>query len=171
MPCGCCSGWRVHPRIRGVHFSGTFRKSRHLGSSPHTRGPLVPPSAKRGETRFIPAYAGSTCFYQAAARSGRVHPRIRGVHFPRPCPVAPTAGSSPHTRGPPSVSIFHCLPFGFIPAYAGSTWQGTPCTGETRVHPRIRGVHQAAAVQIPYPKGSSPHTRGPHLVQKNPRAV
>ena len=69
-----------HPRIRGVHCGRTCRTHGRTGSSPHTRGTL--PSAQPVARRYgiIPAYAGYTQRKAGMQRSGKDHPRIRGVH-------------------------------------------------------------------------------------------
>ncbi len=53
------------------------------------------------------------------------------------------------------------MPGRIIPAYAGSTVNGVTPTAGDKDHPRIRGVHTAAAAITPRKSGSSPHTRGP----------
>ena len=74
-----CYASRDHPRIRGEHFLSFFRDARLLGSSPHTRGALPPPSASH-------VLWGD-------------HPRIRGEHIRPPLAERGPDGSSPHTRG------------------------------------------------------------------------
>ena len=51
---------RAHPRLRGEHSVGRPSDSSRAGSSPPTRGALVPRSGFEPEHRLIPAYAGST---------------------------------------------------------------------------------------------------------------
>ena len=62
-------------------------------------------------------------------RTVRDHPRIRGEHLPRRFRVNLIAG--------------------IIPAYAGNTWRGRPCTSRSR--------------------GSSPHTRGTLRTSRRPK--
>ncbi len=50
----------VHPRVCGEHLPEQFRRILDHGSSPRMRGTLVSEFKRRGETRFIPAYAGNT---------------------------------------------------------------------------------------------------------------
>ena len=54
-------GWQDHPRIRGEHRATLYEVSVVPGSSPHTRGALQPRMRTPGQSRIIPAYAGSTC--------------------------------------------------------------------------------------------------------------
>ena len=130
-----------HPRIRGEHVTARSASRRSIGSSPHTRGAPVDVGADRGRCRIIPAYAGSTgkCLRQGFRRED--HPRIRGEHRSQLSGWANNGGSSPHTRGAPSLSSSMNRLTGIIPAYAGSTstrfWQFLA----TRDHPRIRGEH------------------------------
>ena len=70
----------------------------------------------------------------------RDHPRIRGEHSMYSNLRTAARGSSPHTRGAPSVSRENRRPRRIIPAYAGSTL-------ETNVNKTVA-------------QGSSPHTRG-----------
>ena len=132
-----------HPRIRGEHSRKAW-------------------SASSGR-RIIPAYAGSTPAAGTLTRRLRDHPRIRGEHRPvsEYCQVA--KGSSPHTRGAPA-GAGDILPLaGIIPAYAGSTSEGSRRRRAPWDHPRIRGEHYADWQQNYSKLGSSPHTRGARL--------
>ena len=136
------------------------------GSSPHTRGPLATILGLCEGPRIIPAYAGSTHLLPETCSGLWDHPRIRGVHVMVTVESFGFSGSSPHTRGPPC-QVFAVHGFnGIIPAYAGSTQPllGLPCL--SRDHPRIRGVHWWTMVPGMMRWGSSPHTRGPHHINK-----
>ena len=132
-----------HPRIRGEHVGFLFRIAVGYGSSPHTRGALRRPGRPAPPARIIPAYAGST---------------LRGF-----LEVPGYGGSSPHTRGAQSsCGVFHIFRR-IIPAYAGSTARRRSPAVPPTDHPRIRGEHQCAGIQLGERSGSSPHTRGaPH---------
>ena len=55
------------------------------------------------------------------------------------------------------------VPFGIIPAYAGSTSRWTTLSARAWDHPRIRGEHRRHGYSAGRRQGSSPHTRGaPH---------
>ena len=135
-----CRSRPDHPRIRGEHSTAPFQAPRKGGSSPHTRGALSGQVRGVGESRIIPAYAGST--------SGLPLAEWR------------RAGSSPHTRGARAPAGPPPTGRRIIPAYAGST------TGEdirdrgAADHPRIRGEHADAIARAIFGDGSSPHTRG-----------
>ena len=110
-----------HPRIRGEHSQIRLSLALEQGSSPHTRGA---PSRRRlagRRRRIIPAYAGSTLYFDKPQTRNWDHPRIRGEHLIK-CPfVLRGVGSSPHTRGAPSNRSLRKCPLRIIPAYAGST--------------------------------------------------
>ena len=110
-----------HPRIRGEHSASWLAAVPPFGSSPHTRGA---PSLPRGisiRRRIIPAYAGSTGVVLLRVASLSDHPRIRGEHSVPLAPPRALPGSSPHTRGAPSVFPPLSRAWRIIPAYAGST--------------------------------------------------
>ena len=138
-----------HPRIRGEHRVDRPDVPQAAGSSPHTRGARRGPGPPRGPGRIIPAYAGSTS--RKPPRRGRRwdHPRIRGEHLDDVYSVLAVVGSTPHTRGAPSVLSVEL----------------TRCPD----HPRIRGEHPSGARCAARAPGSSPHTRGaPKGVQERP---
>ena len=129
-----------HPRIRGEHLSEIDRTI--------------------DINRIIPAYAGSTPTRSPRRGSGKDHPRIRGEHHDGRRQVQRRRGSSPHTRGAPSVRWWRRRRRRIIPAYAGSTPPGFGPGGGLRDHPRIRGEHSDGAIHTAVKAGSSPHTRG-----------
>ena len=153
-----------HPRIRGEHSPASPMASSYRGSSPHTRGALCRWISTPWQKRIIPAYAGSTTCRKRPTFSRADHPRIRGEHAQYRNIVKWQNGSSPHTRGAPILSYNAPWTVGIIPAYAGSTFlmPSNPHVGWD--HPRIRGEHPPGpATYCPCP-GSSPHTRGAHLM-------
>ena len=109
---------------------------------------------------IIPAYAGSTTGGCALCRAARDHPRIRGEHGIPNTNTASDVGSSPHTRGAPSISRERESCLRIIPAYAGSTRRRRPRGAELGDHPRIRGEHYEENSIHDCSMGSSPHTRG-----------
>ena len=133
-----------HPRIRGEHDRAQLRALGECGSSPHTRGARLREAPRGGRRWIIPAYAGSTRFWQFLATRSRDHPRIRGEHRAVSTRGWRKAGSSPHTRG--ALRQAHGA-LGFpriIPAYAGST--RSPCrrtTGSAGSSPHTRGAQEA----------------------------
>ena len=137
------------------------------GSSPHTRGARRRPVADLPRGRIIPAYAGSTSVSCGLSGRGRDHPRIRGEHESSTSRSRPSPGSSPHTRGAPSISYQKIYHLGIIPAYAGSTTTGRACRLPAGDHPRIRGEHSWRLTNAMIEGGSSPHTRGALILARN----
>ena len=129
-----------HPRIRGEHRKQLNQTLYEVGSSPHTRGaPLVSYQERYGE-RIIPAYAGSTFDSEFLWGPGTDHPRIRGEHSSSAPSGHGATGSSPHTRGAPTMAAL--------------------VVAAVMDHPRIRGEHRRTIRDADGAEGSSPHTRG-----------
>ena len=149
-----------HPRIRGEHSRSHFRVGSEQGSSPHTRGAPLALALLVIVAGIIPAYAGSTRARWRTTGWHWDHPRIRGEHNVPNILNAALQGSSPHTRGAPSVSGETVPVTGIIPAYAGSTAYGRGLYVKLEDHPRIRGEHRKILPLSLMAKGSSPHTRG-----------
>ena len=110
-----------HPRIRGEHGGALSSPSGVSGSSPHTRGALTQYTPTHYITGIIPAYAGSTSTIISKYPNKRDHPRIRGEHISCSRFVPAIMGSSPHTRGAPTIGWCASDAHRIIPAYAGST--------------------------------------------------
>ena len=132
------------------------------GSSPLTRGKLVPSHPEVAEDRLIPAHAGKTGSQGRGRSSGSAHPRSRGENTADDALTAQPAGSSPLTRGKlPSRQPFQ-FSLGLIPAHAGKTTRRYPDRCGNAAHPRSRGENLADLMhQVPH-LGSSPLTRGKH---------
>ena len=173
------------------------------GSSPHTRGAPSRASTRlvsfwdhpriRGEhvpgrcdhavlSGIIPAYAGNT--FRAASESISLRgssPHTRRTPRPRRLTRNPRR-DHPRIRGE-HVLAHHAavLALGIIPAYAGNTWRGRPCTSRSRGssphtrgtlrtsrrpkmtrrdHPRIRGEHVLDVGQLARPDGIIPACAG-----------
>ena len=109
---------------------------------------------------IIPAYAGSTDIPDRRRAARPDHPRIRGEHSGFPGRCRPAVGSSPHTRGAPSVRVPVATWVRIIPAYAGSTGFLAVVHSPRADHPRIRGEHNTHTLIGASNPGSSPHTRG-----------
>ena len=69
-------------------------------------------------------------------------------------------GSSPPTRGTPSVGSKYWRCARFIPAHAGNTRDSDMRLARAAVHPRPRGEHVRYLMRVFYLCGSSPPTRG-----------
>ena len=88
------------------------------------------------------------------------HPRSRGEHGGQVAGKEFRRGSSPLTRGAPSLSTPGRVPKGLIPAHAGSTNPARPAGAFRRAHPRSRGEHNVTSSDMRAAVGSSPLTRG-----------
>ena len=93
-----------------------------------------------------------------------VHPRIRGERSTWSISASIIRGSSPHTRGTQWVRENCQDGRRFIPAYAGNALFVNAIHPATSVHPRIRGERSTATVASETSTGSSPHTRGTHVL-------
>ena len=116
-----CAPPRDHPRMRGEHRCSMRSASVSRGSSPHTRGALVPRQVRGAWQGIIPACAGSTGPPTWRSRAGRDHPRMRGEHHGRLDGLVAGAGLSPHARGTHGHVPGGSTAYGIIPACAGST--------------------------------------------------
>ncbi len=170
----------AHPRSRGENPTACIAIKKHAGSSPLTRGkqPTVIPSVLwRG---LIPAHAGKTTAGTSPSRWRRAHPRSRGENSSSPSwrvvlrahprsrgendilqiTNALKQGSSPLTRGKPSVALaFFFIP-GLIPAHAGKTRRSCGAPPPGGAHPRSRGENDRPPRGVRQAPGSSPLTRG-----------
>ena len=112
-----------------------------MGSSPLTRGALLPLLSAFTERGLIPAHAGSTCSGFGPGVIFGAHPRSRGEHSIGICAGDRLRGSSPLTRGAPIFQVLHGLVVGLIPAHAGSTVVMSGGNESAPAHPRSRGEH------------------------------
>ena len=150
----------VHPRIRGERALRGVLHRGESGSSPHTRGTHRRADRIAQHHRFIPAYAGNAASRCEMPATSSVHPRIRGERNNEIARVAPSIGSSPHTRGTPVRDDARVHIDRFIPAYAGNAVIVTTVQSPLSVHPRIRGERSPNTIVTTQGDGSSPHTRG-----------
>ena len=151
------------------------------GSSPLTRGTLFDGILGSDVPRFIPAYAGNSVEPHVVFRLLAVHPRLRGELGLMFAVVSVSTGSSPLTRGTPSVIRSASKPapvhprlrgelglmFAVVSVSTGSSplTRGTPsvirsASKPAPVHPRLRGELCHGKGAVPNVHGSSPLTRG-----------
>ena len=135
------SGWRDHPRSRGVYLAGAGGAVSPSGSSPLARGLPRQPQRARHAPGIIPARAGFTPDEGGSGACRQDHPRSRGVYERRHLQVRQRRGSSPLARGLQERGRRTDEFRGIIPARAGFTvvyWVRTRTSGD---HPRSRGVY------------------------------
>ena len=92
------------------------------------------------------------------------HPRSRVENDYYPTGATLREGSSPLTRGKRHECLWARVRQGLIPAHAGKTSPPRTERGGDRAHPRSRGENQSAYRPPGLAVGSSPLTRGKHLV-------
>ena len=156
-----------HPRSRGEYRAPRSESWRGDGSSPlsrgipETRGPHI-----QGDG-IIPALAGNTMSRSASARPLRDHPRSRG-EYPEPIPwIMPPFGSSPLSRGIRVCDMDRIGAVRIIPALAGNTTSRAICPRRSSDHPRSRGEYGSGIRRLDGDDGSSPLSRGIHLLTRD----
>ena len=158
----------AHPRSRGENMSPAVSPPVTMGSSPLTRGKLT---SRRKNDQFpglIPAHAGKTLPGTRPRGGRRAHPRSRGENFSATSTMRKRLGSSPLTRGKREL-LSACLDnAGLIPAHAGKTSIRAIGKNGSRAHPRSRGENHRVGDLGGVGQGSSPLTRGKHLVERTP---
>ena len=149
-----------HPRSRGVYRILSLAFARVTGSSPLARGLHSEFRLRVARLRIIPARAGFTRRRRGDGYSIEDHPRSRGV-YPRFVPdLEHMGGSSPLARGLHDAPPVWAWNRGIIPARAGFTEAGAPCSRSRPDHPRSRGVYPSPEMATRGPAGSSPLARG-----------
>ena len=115
---------------------------------------------------LIPAHAGKTRGHVLVTCARVAHPRSRGENMISTKGTAKSEGSSPLTRGKLEGGD-HLRPIrGLIPAHAGKTFQAELEMVQERAHPRSRGENPSLRPMPPPIRGSSPLTRGKHLLAR-----
>ena len=154
----------AHPRSRGENSPPSRIDAGHAGSSPLTRGKPLTDAGGALKERLIPAHAGKTCFWSCPRAASRAHPRSRGENPSWALSAARGAGSSPLTRGKQALHPRPDHDHGLIPAHAGKTRVFRSTSFRATAHPRSRGENAWQADAWARPRGSSPLTRGKHVL-------
>ena len=94
----------------------------------------------------------------------RAHSRSRRENRSASRVIVITAGSSPLTRGKQQLQLGLQEGGRLIPAHAGKTTVGIRPGSRSTAHPRSRGENEKARDAAGIPWGSSPLTRGKHLL-------
>ena len=159
-----CCATGAHPRSRGENDGRTIRGLAVPGSSPLTRGKQDPATTRTKAVGLIPAHAGKTHPRPVTRMSSPAHPRSRGENRPTPHTAGGERGSSPLTRGKQAEGHALVAVRGLIPAHAGKTGTGVMPSRAWPAHPRSRGENAGPVRTVRACTGSSPLTRGKHLV-------
>ena len=155
-----CAACAAHPRSHGENRSLRFRGRHWSGSSPLTRGKQGCAGVGVIRPRLIPAHAGKTSMRLTVRSAQAAHPRSRGENAPSLMSTAPTAGSSPLTRGKLPGTRYRRRRGRLIPAHAGKTRSKERPKCARTAHPRSRGENESAEAVACGGVGSSPLTRG-----------
>ena len=97
--------WEAHPRSRGENTTAPRSHRAASGSSPLTRGKPTWQLFLAQASGLIPAHAGKTRLMSAGMTQARAHPRSRGENDTLGATGFRLTGSSPLTRGKPSVRV------------------------------------------------------------------
>ena len=95
------------------------------------------------------------------------HPRSRGEYGSLLASIPDVAGSSPLSRGIPQRGLHHRGDPGIIPALAGNTALVDDVKDSARDHPRSRGEYTISPENRSSIRGSSPLSRGIHLLTRD----
>ena len=149
-----------HPRSRGEYGCHGSSFPGFGGSSPLSRGIHGEEDREGPIRRIIPALAGNTQPIKNDRIPGWDHPRSRGEYCLGWGCLAAEKGSSPLSRGIPTVTAKPNGSGGIIPALAGNTlpWRVVSVTRPD--HPRSRGEYQRGEFLVREFRGSSPLSRG-----------
>ena len=151
---------RAHPRSRGENKLLSRSHLQNLGSSPLTRGKHECDARYLRRSGLIPAHAGKTGSAPRRIGPRGAHPRSRGENELSVRRCQSGEGSSPLTRGKPSVTPTRVGSSGLIPAHAGKTVTAWAGLSSRRAHPRSRGENTRVMRAGWLSPGSSPLTRG-----------
>ena len=134
--------------------------ARLMGSSPLTRGKRISLFNDLSQIRLIPAHAGKTGLKPPKTSRDTAHPRSRGENYVVFTPGVGQSGSSPLTRGKPTLTLRSVMSVRLIPAHAGKTNPLTQAQKRQGAHPRSRGENSGPPSPASPATGSSPLTRG-----------
>ena len=132
------------------------------GSSPLTRGKLLEVLLHGALNGLIPAHAGKTGLKPPKTSRDTAHPRSRGENYVVFTPGVGQSGSSPLTRGKPTLTLRSVMSVRLIPAHAGKTSIAALSFLTRAAHPRSRGENAKLHSPNTRALGSSPLTRGKH---------
>ena len=110
--------------------------------------------------RLIPAHAGKTSRRSSTDRDKRAHPHSRGENRYVGLGGKAREGSSPLTRGKPSIQAAPRQSARLIPTHAGKTLRASCRQSVKSAHPHSRGENARRQRLQARRRGSSPLTRG-----------
>ena len=149
-----------HPRSRGEYPVSEECCDYFDGSSPLSRGIQLPNHRTTTHIRIIPALAGNTAEPPPNDDNDKDHPRSRGEYSNGLTTLRWCGGSSPLSRGIPSLGCENTELIRIIPALAGNTLPLRQRLSIFRDHPRSRGEYMSWFAVTCCTHGSSPLSRG-----------
>ena len=162
----------AHPRSRGENDPKKTNTADFEGSSPLTRGKHATEGPRTENQGLIPAHAGKTEVPTCTSGKMRAHPRSRGENGSLDESAHVLTGSSPLTRGKPTVTARAPARTRLIPAHAGKTTAASSGWPRSRAHPRSRGENYFCRPMSHENEGSSPLTRGKRRrISRNSRVL
>ena len=148
---------------------GAVRTLVVTGSSPLTRGKRDPSADRTNRRGLIPAHAGKTDMRPPTGSYSGAHPRSRGENSKTIKLNIFELGSSPLTRGKLELDPLPAPHARLIPAHAGKTRVVVLGDKSVTAHPRSRGENDVVILQARHVNGSSPLTRGKHVLRDRTR--
>ena len=152
------------PAWAGKTRSIDSRQDSKHSSSPLTRGKHDEVDGLRHHRRLTPAHAGKTSDRRHCRPGRPAHPRSRGENPGPGWYQKWYRGSSPLTRGKPDLHKILATQRRLIPAHAGKTRLSPIRHAGLAAHPRSRGENAAGIASVALTRGSSPLTRGKHIL-------
>ena len=137
------------------------------GSSPLSRGIRGTHAYMSEKAGIIPALAGNTWPSASPPAGSRDHPRSRGEYRSGQCSNTIVKGSSPLSRGILCRLTARAAWRRIIPALAGNTSHAIVGVRSPTDHPRSRGEYGLWPEQAGEDNGSSPLSRGIHLLTRD----
>ena len=156
----------AHPHSRGENTSPMPRLKFDVGSSPLTRGKHGEDARCEGQAGLIPTHAGKTHIGFPSRSDIGAHPHSRGENVEPGDNALAELGSSPLTRGKLRAEDERPRREGLIPTHAGKTAKTPPWRSGNWAHPHSRGENLSFRRPDATAGGSSPLTRGKHLLPR-----
>ena len=150
----------VHPHTHGELILTDDLFFQEIGSSPYTRGTRPYCYEVLFRTRFIPIHTGNSCQKPCLSLPLPVHPHTHGELAGCPVQSRSICGSSPYTRGTPTMNTPTEAAARFIPIHTGNSREEPARRRSATVHPHTHGELLYLVKWEIGRIGSSPYTRG-----------
>ena len=151
---------RAHPRACGENLLLLDMTIISMGSSPRVRGKLDEDPRDPKGRGLIPARAEKTSGRAGTSPGAPAHPRACGENILDKHTGWHAEGSSPRVRGKHPEGHGEGPAVRLIPARAGKTGRGPPCSGAAPAHPRACGENAPRWQRMHQPGGLIPACAG-----------